>query len=444
MIFISTLLLGIWAVKDTIALRNISLVLGSLLSILYCYRFFKWNTIKIPRKNWVPLILLGSMFCWVIFHYLFLSRYPDLQLGELKSTWMRSFLAVILGVGTGIAILKRPAAVSFLWLGIAASFACVLYQYIPKALGAHSLFSPDYEHYIFFGKIYAVLMGTILTAALLGNFVDAIRLGEARLIRTRGLYWLVGTVTVLYLYVFAFDARNGIASVIFLFLVLGLMVLSEIVVSLKNKMMNKSSLGMLLLILFSLGLVFWFGAQQAKYNPGWAQMIDDTKIALQIDEYPNWQNPQAMGYPTNSKGQVVRLNTYERVAWAKAGATIFLPENPLGVGVLMHPFNHLLIEKYSNIGQVLSTHSAWLDMGLSFGFPGLLLMFGSLACIAYLSFRSSGPFRGLISLLSTSLLMIYTVGEVSNQHSTEILFFLIALLAALLFPIKPNPLEQKA
>ena len=35
LIFISSVLLGIWATKDTIALRNILLVLGTVLSLIY-------------------------------------------------------------------------------------------------------------------------------------------------------------------------------------------------------------------------------------------------------------------------------------------------------------------------------------------------------------------------------------------------------------------------
>jgi TusA-related sulfurtransferase len=71
------------------------------------------------------------MFCWVIFHYLFLSRFPEIQLHELKSTWLRALLATIVGFGTGLALLRRPNAVNFLWLGILISFAYLFYQYIP-------------------------------------------------------------------------------------------------------------------------------------------------------------------------------------------------------------------------------------------------------------------------------------------------------------------------
>jgi len=37
-------------------------------------------------------------------------------------------------------------------------------------------------------------------------------------------------------------------------------------------------------------------------------------------------------------------------------------------------------------------------------------------------------------LLSFGMLWLYTVGEVSSQHSIEILFYFIALMTALLMP----------
>lgn len=114
LIILSSVLLGIWAVKGTIALRNILLGVETVLSIYYCYRFFKTNTQKIPRKNYIPIIMLGLMFCWVIFHYCFLSRFPDIQIHELKSTWFRSVLASIVGFGTAVAILRRPNTLNFL------------------------------------------------------------------------------------------------------------------------------------------------------------------------------------------------------------------------------------------------------------------------------------------------------------------------------------------
>lgn len=82
LIVISSGLLGIWAVRDTIALRNILLVLGSILSLIYWYIYFK-NQKKLsfpdfkdkPFIDFVPTVLISCMFLWVVLHYFFFCAF---------------------------------------------------------------------------------------------------------------------------------------------------------------------------------------------------------------------------------------------------------------------------------------------------------------------------------------------------------------------------------
>ena len=436
LILLSSVLLGIWAVKGTIALRNILLGVETVISCIYCVRFFKVNTQKIPLKNWIPLILLGLMFCWVIFHYFFLSRFPDQQLHELTSTWLRSGLAVIVGVGTGLAITKRPNAVNCLWFGILGSFAYLFYQYISNALAVKSLAASSYLYvnYVFYGKISVALAGTILIAGVLGTFLDAVRQRCSRTTILTGLLCLIGLPTVLYAYVFIFNTRNGIGLAIILFTTLCLMVMGRI---LKTLFWGASSKGVMILMLSlvcATGVFAWFGVQHLGNNSGWTTIWEDSITSVQVNKYPNWQNPEAMGYPNNANGQVIKGGNYERVAWGMAGLQIFLPQNPLGVGVLKNPFTILLNEKYPATGKnIPSSHSAWIELGLAFGYPGLFLMLGSVLVALFLSINSKSLFRSLASLLSLGLICLYTVGELSSQHSIEILCFLVAFMTALLF-----------
>ena len=433
LIVLSSILLGIWAVKGTIALRNVLLGVETLLSFFYCLNFFRFNKEKIPFRNWLPLILLGLMFCWVIFHYLFLSRFPEQQFHELTSTWFRSGLAVVVGIGTGLAFQKRPNAINLLWIGILLSFAYLFYQYTPKALALKSLFAPDYVNYIFYGKISGVLAGTILVLGLLGTMADAIRRGQFWNIFGTAILWLLGTATALYAYVFIFDARNGVGLAAIFFTLMIITTIFQLIKAALARKMGLSAPLLLALIIVSTVMLGWFGIQHIKHNPGWSTMWEDTKTSIQIQKYPNWQNPQVMGYPQNPNGEVVKANTYERLAWASAGARIFLPENPLGVGILSKPFTILLMQKYPNGGAYIpSTHSAWVEIALAFGYPGLLLTLGALFGLSCISVSFAGPHQYLTSLLSLGLVLLYTVGEISSQHAIEMLCFLIALMSALL------------
>lgn len=435
LIILSSVLLGIWAVKGTIALRNSLLGIETILSTIYCIRFFKANKHKTPLKNWTPLILLGLMFCWVIFHYFFLTRFPEQQFHELTSTWLRSFLAVVVGVGTGLAIRKRPNAVNFLWLGILTSFAYLFYQYIPKAIALNSFFVPlpDNASYIFYGKISGVLAGTILVLGLLGTMADVIKRGQFWGVLTTAVLWLLGTASALYAYVFIFDTRNGIGLAAIFFIFMSITAIFQFIKAVLARKMGLSAPLLMALIIVSTVMLGWFCIQHIKHNPGWSTMWEDTKTSIQIQKYPNWQNPQVMGYPQNPNGEVVKPNTYERLAWASAGARIFLPENPLGVGILSKPFITLLMQKYPNGGAYIpSTHSAWVEIALAFGYPGVLLTLGALFSLLCISVSFAGPHQYLTSLLSLGLILLYTVGEISSQHAIEMICFLIALMSALL------------
>jgi hypothetical protein len=426
---------GIWAVKGTIALRNILLGIGTPISLYYCYQYIKLNKEKIPLRNYIPMIMLGSMFCWVIFHYFFLSRFPDIQLHELKSTWLRTLLAVIVGLGTGLAILRRPNAVNLLWLGIFMSFVYLFYQYIPLAISTNNIYYRGFEQFIYPRKINGVLAGTILIAGLLGTLLDRYSCINLKTKIFLVLFWLIGSCAVFYAHVYIFDTRNGVGlGALILGLVL-LMLLLKIFLSLFSEPDLKIVLKNGLFILALISIVCWFGWQQFKINSGWSSMIVDAKVAVQIEKYPNWQNPRVLGYPQSEPGKKVMENTYERLSWATAGIFIFVPENLLGVGILSKPFGVLLNEKYPNSGNyILSTHSAWVELTLAFGIPALILTLGALFSILLLSITTKGPFKYLPSILSITVILLYTVGEISSQHSIEILYFWIAFLGACLFP----------
>jgi len=442
----SSVLLGVWAVKNTIALRNILLFVGAPLSALYCYwqyQEIRLKQIKILVKYYLPILLVALMFAWVLFHYLFLSRFPEIQWSELRSTWLRALMASILGLGTGLAILRRPSAINFLWLGILLSFAYLFYQYVPKAVAAHSLFAPDYDGYIFYGKISAVLSGTILICGLLGTVLSRFTFLAAKAKWALLAFWLFGTSVALYASVFIFDTRNGVGLALLLFGVVAAGLFARLILTFFTKPSIQKILVNVLFLVCLLGIGGWFGWSQFKLNPGWATMFEDVQIAMQVDEYPNWQNPTDLGFPNNALGKEVRGNTYERVSWAVAGMTILAPENPLGVGILVRPFGVLLNEKYPDSAKgIMSSHSAWVEFTLAFGYPGILLTLGALVMILVLSFSGLSkahqddqhPFNYLVATLAFGVIALYTVGEVSSQHGAEMLYFLIALMTGLLIP----------
>ncbi len=435
LVILNAILLSIWAVKHTVALRNLLLGLGTFLSIIYVAVDWRQGFLRkrLIFPNNLPFIFLGLVFLWVLSHFFFFSQDPQLHLHELSSTWLRALLASVMAFGCGLVISKRPALINYLWLGLLASILAVSPRYVAKAMALHNLFAPDYEGYIFYGKIYAVMTGTILMAGLTGTLLDQWRCCGIMNCLKQGVFWLLGSLISLYSYVFIFDARNGTGLTIILFcglFIFGLIWAAQYIKKTRSISGVKAIITLLLGLLL-LGGVFW--QQQVKHNSGWVYLIEDVKIAIQVDRYQEWQTSNVTGvYPKTDLGRQVTGNNYERVAWAVVGLRM-LAQHPLGEGVLYGPFSRLLQVDYPK-ATALSTHSGWIDLGLSMGIPGLILLWGVVVSTICVCIRNHGSLMMAGIVISALLFLLYTVGELSNSHSVEILFYWLSIAAAFQVP----------
>jgi len=444
----SSVLLGIWAVKDTIALRNILLISGSLFSIYYIAREWREERLKEQCCLWtiLPIILLALNFVWLIVHYLFFTLDHIKQLEELGSTWLRAFMASTIGLATGLVLRYHPNRLNLLWLGILIAFLVLFSQYIPRALDQNKLLVPNYDYYLFHLKINTVLMGMILIVGIDGALLDHLRAiqyswGNLRIWYLA--YWLLGTLLALWAFVYIVDARNGIGLSMILYSFWFICAIIFFIFSQIHRINLKS---VLILLSASLGLflVLYFANLQMTVNRGWHTFFDDVKIAVQIDRYPNWQNLKEMGYPKRDDAEFVAPNTYERVAWATAGARAIIA-CPQGVGLLAYQFrkypnSHSKIElSPSALG--IATHSGWVELGLAYGVPMLGLIFTVLLIVFIQAALYPYPARMTVLGFVVVIFSLYLVGEIAIQHGIEILFYFLALLPALLF-IKPKNFIQ--
>ena len=439
LVVLSSILLGIWAAKDTIALRNILLVSGTLFSIYYIIQEWRHGDLKEQCTFWkvLPILLLALTFVWVIAHYFFFSLDSFKQFEELKSTWLRAFMASIIGLGAGLALRNHSNRINLLWLGILIAFLVLFYQYIPRALAQNKLLVPDYDHYLFHLKFNTVLIGMLMIAGVDGALLDHLRAIEYRFSNLKLwylLYWCLGTGLALWAFVYIVDARNGIGLSVILYSFWFICALVFFIQS-QIRRLNFKSLLALLITGIGLFLILYFLYLQTAVNKGWHTLIDDAKIAVQIDRYANWQNLDQMGYPKRDDGQIVTPNTYERVAWAVAGSRAIIAY-PQGVGVLAYPFaKHpnappKMVVSSSIPG--IATHSGWVELGLAFGIPVLVLIFGALLVTFIEAARHAYPARMTVLGFAVLIACLYTLGELTTQHGVEILFYLLALVSALL------------
>lgn len=435
LIFLNVILLSIWAIKDTIALRNIVLVFGAITSIIYIANDWRFGALKkqLRSVHTLPLILAGLFFTWVLIHFFCFSQDPISQFQELKSTWLRVLLGSILAWGTGLVILRKPKLINYLWLGILLGILAVYIQYIPKALAKNALFVPDYHGYLFEGKINGVLVGTLLIAGLTGTVLDLYRQHQLSTHKWVMAFWLWGVVVAMYSYVFIYDTRNGFGLAAILFAAI---IVSGVLWVIKRIITKGATKELAFVIVFIVGLAILasiFTYHQIQRNTGWLTLVEDAKIAVQVDKYPQWQRSNIGGeVPQTESGRVVVGNTYERVAWAVVGIRL-IGQHPLGTGVLYTPFNKLLQIDYPG-ATPYATHSGWIDLTLSLGIPALLLMWGILASVFYLGAKSDGPFAITVPIIAGMIFLLYLVGELNGKHAVEILFYWFAILTVLQLP----------
>ena len=428
LILISSSLLAIWSIKNTIALRNSLLALGAIAGLLFLVIYPKDSrkTAYLGRlSQFTPLILSGCMFIWVLIHYLGFSQEFALQSQELTSTWLRVILASIIGAATGLILRDHPIRSQFLWAGLLSSFIYLLIHYLGAYSQSGQAFMPNYYFSSPFGnKINTVLMGNLFISAICGCTADAINQKQSKLPWGIYLFWLLGTLTILFSFTTIIDTRNGIGIALILIALWALYVGSLI---LKRQLATqernwKSSI--LLVIALLIGIIFV--QQHLNINRGWNHFIEDVSVAVQIKEVPNWQDVKKYGYPRTNSGETVYPNNYERAAWATAGIET-IAENPLGYGLLEHSLGKLIRKSYPE-AVIQSAHSAWIDYGLAFGLLGLIFTMGALISIIVIAAKSQSPQRLTVIWIAGGILLIFTFAEVSSKHTIEILFFCIALL----------------
>jgi hypothetical protein len=431
-IFISSCLLAIWSLSNTIALRNTLLTTGALITLIFLVMLQKHckaqdrlftNTTSVGQYLPLTLALLGL--AWVVVHYFCFSRDPSQQLLELKSTWLRAFEALLIGAASGLILRNHPRRAQFLWLGIFCSFGYLFIHYLIAYSESGQIFMPNYYFSSPFGnKINTVLMGGLFISAICGSSAAALLDGRPQYPWPIYGLWCLGIFIILFAFTDIIDTRNGVG--------VGIIFLGSWVLTIGiSKLIQHIRVGKLdwklsLLTIIPALLIALFIQQHLSINRGWSHFVDDISVAVKIDEVPHWQNVKKYGYPSTPAGEPVYPNNYERAAWATAGVRSLIA-NPLGYGLLEHSLGKLIQETYPE-ATIRSSHSAWIDFGLAFGFPGLLLILGALLSTIAIAYKSNSENRFVAIWIAADLILTFTIAEVSSKHTIEILFFCIALL----------------
>lgn len=426
LILAGSLLMAIWAVKDTIALRNTLLGTGAMCGLFYSFLPNKDFSRRIffEFQNLFPLLLIFVTLIWM----LFLALYVGNSFDSFSGTWLRCVLATIFGGSLGVVLIRNPTVAPLLWTGILLSFISILFQYLLVMDAKDSLYFIDWygDTYLYIGKINAVLMGGLLIAGYSGSLLDLSKYLSAST-EFFLLVLVIFSMTLMgYLFIFIFDSSSGVATLVAL--IFTLLIFNTI------KFFEKKSKKIkFLFMLFFLASFLAASYFYVSTDDWWVSLTEDIRISSDVDKNLQWmQIGGHRNFPKRDSGEPVSGNVYERVSWGLIGLRQ-IQENPIGIGIPELPFRDLVKKNYPG-ATPFSSHSAWIELTLSFGwFFTFAIFLVFLINTVKALMKQNIKFKYSTLLLSFIMIITYSVGELNTKHGLEILFFMLSFMTLIQF-----------
>ena len=177
----------------------------------------------------------------------------------------------------------------------------------------------------------------------------------------------------------------------------------------------------------------WESQKTLAYR-GWDTVFQDAALGLDIDSNRQWQKREGtVPAPLNSTGEEAAMNTYIRVAYAAVGVRL-ISQYPLGYGSINSSFyglQNLAQVPHEHEGQV---HSGWIDFGLAFGIPGLLLIFSSMLSIIYFGLKSKSSVALPWVIVCLAFIPFGLIAEITwKQYFEATIFFLTVGSTVIIF-----------
>ena len=438
----SALLLAIWPLPGTIALRHGLLALGFIASLIALLDYKK----AIFSLNAWPLWVFLGFYLWLLVHLFFLSTDFDAQLYALGHLWMRCLLALTLGLALSLTLDKRGTppppseykvgpwstdyrgSIYILLILIGISGTCIIgfVRFCYEIWQTHHWINDQIFLYYFYKAKPPFVICTALAAPL--SFILIIRGINHQMSR----WWIAVGLLIAALCIFGdyfSNTKNGMAIFAICLTVFAINLIFRIKWGWKKIILTLLSCSILASFSFA-GLQKHIGK-----NPAWAQMIADIRIGVDIKNQRWWKNDKVCCQPINSLGKPVDGSTYQRTAWFIAGVQL-LSENPLGYGLVHHSFGSLALSKWPDFSKPIgnmrgATHSGWMDFSLGVGIPGLLLVLIPLFVSWYRSLHQEGLWFSYASWTMPIMSFAYLTTEANEAHFIELLFFMTAFFCGL-------------
>lgn len=427
--FLSVVLLIVWPIPHTIAVRQIALSL-SMIALLCslrknCFSLFKLNPYGL-------FYTFAGLTLWLTIQSLFIAIDPD-AFGNLTSHWARITVSIITGSLLGFYISQKQFQNSsaqktavFLILAIA----------LPFVLHTGIVVFDSFEIFLetgSFGRRLSGLTDGPDKISYLTNMVMAIVLAVlAYLIIYKKFtkqLWLtiavcvIGAITVIDQY-FA-SMRNGIICA-------GLMSLVTIIyVATRSSLSIKAKWGTTILTLAVLATGVHMQTQDAR----WQSFAETLPLSWDTKGNMAWLDHN-IPRPSLSDGSMVNHSNYVRIAWIKEGASL-IAETPLGRGYHRSAFGRALMDKYSvNEVHSLQSHSGIIDFTVATGIPGGILLYGLFLLMFIYGLKASMKSPSLtipglgLALLAADFGTRSVLDSILRDHMFEMFMFISGVFIA--------------
>lgn len=396
-LFILFLLIMLWQMPGTIALRNV--LLGFLLLLTINLAFTQRRVIADQLPKLSTCLLIG-LSCWMVVVVVGWGVEPALSWRELIGQWLVPCLCAFSGGVLAGSAIRRGERL----LLIKTVFAALLLQVFIHDLmnlWAYSVSGEFAFRAAPFLRLAEYLRAMVSEEAsvdlfqpglmdkfsYVNNTLAALLIAEVvqRLIRkTRLLPYsnsFIGLAIIAMLFCsYTVRTRNGNVGLLILVATAGLLVCLKLLPRISRVKVLTGAVA-LLVILATMGSLFY------KSDPRWKTLVETIPIAWDTQTHKAWikQAP----FPRLPNGEEVDGSNYERLAWAKEGMKLVM-DQPWGTGFNRNAFGDGIDRKYNLGGSCRGahSHSGLIDFAIANGLPGLVLWLAFLASLAWAGWRA--------------------------------------------------------
>lgn len=418
-LLLNAVLFLVWPLAHTIALRKFLLLLAGIAGVVLLVKSKKRT--EILTQPW--LILLGMLFAWVVFHAAFISQNGNEAWREFLGQWVPVYIAILAGIGTGLAGSKVDEK-WFAWLLLGCALALPGFYLIENLIKWMQVgYLPI--GYMLPGEPNDVRAGTDLKMSLTFSLEMLVSFSCVKLLE----YWKrTGKFTLRSVWVLPLVLALAVASISLIknfMLLLALNVaLTLLVQGLRSGILNmqRMLLGIVGLVLLSALVV----NSSDTIHKFWQRSVSDTRIAWDIDHYQNWKNFVKFGLPQNEYGEILSETYYLRLAYAHAGFRDAL-ERPWGYGVSRKAMEKIEQQKDSEVS-LANAHNGYLNLSCAVGLPALILFAMAMTTIFRELKRSSSKWATPAIWMTGFYLLHWALDPLERDHFFEMFMYVTALM----------------